>query len=365
VKVTVHLPNGLPADQLPGVVEDLRRHFPDAGAFVGLSTDEELLELVHAAFPQADILVRFYGANRMGARPATRAGEDLRWLERHPWVKHVTPANELNLRGEHGPLPPPGEPTLPWDNAEAYVQINDWLINWAALIRVWPGLILHWPALSPQHDELEHLHLCAKSLRSYDVVDIHWYGEPGLFPRLAAYQDAVMVPPVERRFAPREAWPRFWVTETNQGLNGDMRDFMRHFHDGLRIYAERGDLEVFSFFIYDSADPAFDWCKLRGRPEELLWAEIAREAKDWPTTPTPVPVPPPGGNMLKDTYPDVYAGWLAEQGGADAVLAGHFEDHGVAIGLRSPSFADALRLAERASSVAGQLQSAVRRLPKA
>jgi len=352
MKVTVHLPNGLPADQLAGVVEDLQRHFPDARAFVGLDRDEDLLQRVHAAYPQADILVRFYHPDRMRESGEARARQDIEWCHHHPWARHFVPANELNLQGEHPSAP--GVAGGAWDNAAAYQLINLWLLDWAAEFRrLWnehamPGEpTLHWPALSPQPDELAHLHLCAESLRAYDVIDLHHYGiaDP-LSGRVLRYKE--------------HGARRLWVTEANGGKGADQLAFMRDFRVVRPLEAQ---IEVAAWFIHDSADPAFDWCKLRGRPEELLWAQIAREAKDWLTTPTPQP--PPGGNMLKDTYPDVYAGWLAEQGGAEAVLANAFEDHGVGIGLRQPTISDFSRLADRAASVAAQLQNVARRFPKA
>jgi len=350
MKVTVHLPNGLPSDQLAGVVEDLRRHFPDAGAFVGLSTDEELLERVHAAYPAADILVRFYHPNRMSEGGEQRAFADQEWLRRHPWVHHVTPANELNLDLEHAGTGGPfgGH----WNSEPAYQLVNLWLVDWARTMRApsstYQG-ILHWPALSPQPDELEHLHLCAESLRAYDVIDLHMYGRLDWF-RRELYSE-VITGRSGNMF-------RGWVTETNAGQGAAQLEFMRQLRGTLGY-----PVEVLAWFIYDSADAAFDWCKIRGRPEELLWSQIAREAKEWPTTPTPQP--PPGGNMLKDLYPDVYAGWLAEQGGAEAVLENAFEDHGVGIGLRPPTISDFSRLADRATSVAAQLQNVARRFPKA
>lgn len=70
-------------------------------------------------------------------------------------------------------------------------------------------------------------------------------------------------------------------------------------------------------------------------------------------------------HYLKDQYPDVYAGWLAEQGSGETLLAWLFEDHGVGIGLRAPTQWDLERLTQRLSGVTNQLAQAVRRLPKA
>lgn len=350
MEVSVHLPNGLPADQLPGVVEELQRHFPEARAFVGLSTDEELLERVHAAYPQADILVRFYSPDRMWQLGDAQALEDFEWVRRHPWVRDFVPANEWNLPEEHSQ-----SPVESWRSEAGYKTANMWLLEWAVEFRrLWDEhwgpnrfvpLHLHWPALSPQPDEAQFLSLCKDSLLAYHVIDLHTYHEEGLGLRIERYQ----------ALAPRE----LWVTECNGGQGQDQRSYITAFGAVIGPTIARQGVTTALFFIFDSADPAFDWCNLRKLDLVEEWADVARAAKDWP-------VKTNGGDMTnKYEGQNWYPGWLAEAGGAEAILERKARRYAISTGRELSTLEAIAEATAENQALSDELSAMVLRLPKA
>ena len=80
-------------------------------------------------------------------------------------------ANELDLRDERGD----GEDD--WANlAQRYALIGGWALSVVQSLRQWaPGVRLHWPAWTPDHDAFNYFESWAPAARACQVVDFHAY----------------------------------------------------------------------------------------------------------------------------------------------------------------------------------------------
>lgn len=193
------------------------------------------------------VLLRTYHRDVLSLSPADWAAHGAAQLER--WgqrVRHITPANELNLAVEGG-----GGSVADFRRADA------WLRQWAAAMRrLCPWATLHWPALSPLDaaSESAAMALLAASVAAYDVVDAHCYWRPDGGLRDASAADYAMRFERVHQLAPDK--PLF-ISEFNRAFDrGDaaIADEYRYFYH--QVLRRRYVLGATSF-VWSSPDPAF------------------------------------------------------------------------------------------------------------